>query len=186
VSAYEHIAQRQSQLPVRNSAKCCGSRQAHTPLASGSTSPPPPNRPSKPSCVTHLPKPSRAKVHGRYGPSYTPKTIGWSSLRALLPSAFVPRTTGSGTALRAVPERLLGQPAPPLPIKCGSATSRTYSGRAAAGSTWPCGRTVARAKSWVGTCAKRCPKPSHRGLATASSGARDAFRPRHPVRGHRL
>ena len=81
-------------------------------------------------------------------------------LRAQQPRSFVPRTTDSDPAVRAAPNRLLGQPAPTAPTKYGSATSRTCRARAAAGCTWPSGSTAARAKSWAGTCARPCPKTS--------------------------
>ena len=78
-------------------------------------------------------------------------------LRAQQPRSFVPRTTDSDPSVRAAPNRLLGQPAPTAPIGCGWATSPTCRAKAAADSTWPCGSTAVRAKSWAGTCATRCP-----------------------------
>ena len=67
-------------------------------------------------------------------------------LRAQQPRSFVPRTTDSDPAVRAAPNRLLGQPAPPPRTGCGWATSRTCRARAVAGCTWPCGWTAARAR----------------------------------------
>ena len=83
-------------------------------------------------------------------------------LRAQQPRSFVPRTTDSAPAVRAAPNRLLGRTRrasrPPRPrTGCGWATSRICPGRAV-GSTWPSGSTAARAKSWAGTCATPCPK----------------------------
>ena len=70
-------------------------------------------------------------------------------LRAQPPRSFVPRTTDSDPAVRAAPNRLLGQPSPTAPTGSGWATSRTCPAKAAAGSTWPSGSTAARAKSWA-------------------------------------
>ncbi|WP_426491321.1 IS3 family transposase [Hymenobacter sp. 102] len=77
-------------------------------------------------------------------------------LWAQQPRSFVPRTTDSDPAVRAAPNRLLGQPAPPPRTGSGWATSPTCPARAAAGSTWPSGSTAARAKSWAGTYATPC------------------------------
>ncbi|UOQ64418.1 IS3 family transposase [Hymenobacter volaticus] len=79
-------------------------------------------------------------------------------LRAQQPRCFVPRTTDSDPAVRAAPNRLLGQPAPLPPTECRWVTSRTCPGRAGAGSTWPSGWTAARARLWAGTCATPCRK----------------------------
>ena len=56
-------------------------------------------------------------------------------LRAQQPRSFVPRTTDSDPAVRAAPNRLLGQPAPRPPTGCGWATLPICRARAAAGST---------------------------------------------------
>jgi putative transposase len=68
-------------------------------------------------------------------------------LRARQPRSFVPRTTDSDPAVRAVPNRLQAQPAPSAPTRSGWATSPTCPARARAGCNWPCGSTTVRVKS---------------------------------------
>nr|WP_243900466.1 IS3 family transposase [Hymenobacter defluvii] len=79
-------------------------------------------------------------------------------LRAQQPRSFVPRTTDSDPAVRAAPNRLLGQPAPTAPNRVWVGDIRTCPARTAAGCTWPCGWTATRARLWAGTYGRRCPR----------------------------
>ena len=53
----------------------------------------------------------------------------------------------------------------------GWATSRICLAKAGAGSTWPCGWTVARAKSWAGTCEDLVSETLRRALAVRKPAA---------------
>ena len=74
-------------------------------------------------------------------------------LRAQQPRSFVPRTTSSDPAVRAAPNRLLGQPAPIAPNRVWVGDITYLPPRVAAGSIWPAGSTAARTKWWAGMCA---------------------------------
>jgi putative transposase len=126
VSVCQHIAQRRHHVPVRQrchvlgvapSACCAGYRQQHRRVL----------EPARQAAVRqalarhgrrygtrHL----RAKLHAEgyaVGRWRIGRTLVQHGLRAQQPRSFVPRTTDSTPAVRAAPNRLLGQPAPTAP-----------------------------------------------------------------------
>ena len=174
MSAYQHIAQRAVQGPVRR--LCQVLRVA--PAAYHAW----PRRRQRPpvelagqvtvreAFAYHRPRHGtrrlRAEVQAaghRVGRGRIRRVLQAHGLRAPQPRALVPRTTDSDPAVRAAPNRLLDQPVPTAPnrVRVGDITylPTGYNPvKAAAGSTWPAGWTVARAKSWAGTCVRPCPK----------------------------
>lgn len=88
------------------------------------------------------------------------RVLAAHGLRAQQPRSFVPRTTDSAHGRRAAPNRLLDQPRPTAPTRCGWATSHVCPNKAVAGSTWPVGKMPAHARWSGGTCARPCSKTS--------------------------
>ena len=126
MSAYQHIAQRQGQVPVRRlcqtlqvapSAFYAWQRQAcqAAPEPAWQTA-------VRQAFARHgrrygtrrLRAEVQAEGH-RVGRWRIRRTLATHGLRAQQPRAFVPRTTDSDPAVRAAPNHLLGQPAPTAP-----------------------------------------------------------------------
>jgi transposase InsO family protein len=170
VSTYQHIGQRAAYVPVRQ--LCQVLRVAPAAYYAWHRQQQPAVEPTWQAAVreafTHHsqcygPRRLRAEVQAQgytVGRWRIRRVLKAHGLRAQQPCSFVPRTTGFNPAVRAAPNRLLGQPAPTAPNRVWVG-SITYLPRQ--GGSWlylavwldRCSRKIVE---WAGTCAKRCPK----------------------------
>ena len=125
MSAYQHIAQRQAQVPVRQ--LCDALHVAPSAYYAWQRRQLPAPEPAwqvavrtefKWHSARYGTRRLRAELHAqghRVGRWRIRRTLAAAGLRAQQPRSFVPRTTDSDPNVRAAPNRLLGQPAPTAP-----------------------------------------------------------------------
>ena len=125
MSAYQHIAQRQAQVPVRQ--LCDALHVAPSAYYAWQRRQLPAPEPAwqvairtafKWHSARYGTRRLRAELHAQghvVGRWRIRRTLAAAGLRAQQPRSFVPRTTDSDPNVRAAPNRLLGQPAPTAP-----------------------------------------------------------------------